>query len=184
MLTVRTTARQGRFIPLLAGSLVLLGALAPLAAAAPIPPPTPQQMLNLKPKQEGVAYTIPEADKVATCKVEKVTGRKGSGWILKDADGKTLRLFFDTNADDKVDVWSYYRDGVEVYRETDTNFTGKPDQYRWLNAGGAKFGIDEAKDFHVKHWKVISPEEVSQEILAALANHDFARLQALMLTEA
>jgi hypothetical protein len=183
MLTVRTTARQGRFIPLLAGTLVLLGALAPFAAAAPIPPPTPQQMLNLKPKQEGVSYTIPEADKVATCKVEKVTGRKGSGWILKDADGKTLRLFFDTNADDKVDVWSYYKDGVEVYREIDSTFSGRPDQYRWLNAGGTKWGIDEAKDFRIKYWKVISVEEVSQEILAALAARDFARFQALLITE-
>ncbi len=186
MLTVRTTPRTGRFIPLLAGSLLLLGALAPLAAraAGPIPPPTPQQMLALKPKQEGIAYTTPEADKVAACKVEKVTGRKGSGWILKDADGKTLRLFFDSNDDNKVDVWSYFKDGVEVYREIDTTYSGKADQYRWLNAGGSKWGIDETKDFRIKYWKVISVEEVSQEILAALATRDFARFQALLINDA
>ena len=40
------------------------------------------------------------------------------------------------------------------------------------------------KDGRIDSWKVISPEEVSQEILAALINHDFARLQPLLLTEA
>src|ERR1700722_16226608 len=144
MLTVRSTTGNGRFVYVFTG--VLLGALATLSAraAGPIPPPTPQQMLALKPKIEGVAYSTPDADKVANLKVEKVTGKKGgSGWVLKDADGKTLRLFYDSNDDNKVDVWSYYKDGVEVYREIDTNFTGRADQYRWLNAAGTKWGIDE-----------------------------------------
>jgi hypothetical protein len=166
---------------------LLLAALATLSAraAGPIPPPTPQQMLALKPKIEGVVYSTPDADKVANLKVEKVTGRKGgSGWVLKDTDGKTLRLFFDSNDDNKVDVWSYFKDGVEVYREIDTNFSGRADQYRWLNVAGSKWGIDEAKDLHIKYWKVISPEEVSQEILGALTTHDFARLQALMINDA
>jgi thiol-disulfide isomerase/thioredoxin len=185
MLTTRTTAGTGRFISFLAALFV--GALAGTSAAhadGKRPPPTAQEMLALKPKQD-VAYTIPEPDKISGLKVEKVVGRKGgSGWILKDAEGKTLRLFFDSNDDDKVDVWSYFKDGAEVYREIDSTFSGRPDQYRWLNAGGSKWGIDEAKDFHIKYWKVISPEEVSQEILAALANHDFARLQLLMINDA
>jgi thiol-disulfide isomerase/thioredoxin len=185
MLTTPTTGHMGRFIPLVAG--LLLAALVATSAAradGKRPPPTVQEMLALKPKQD-VVYTIPEPDKVNSLKVEKVTGRKGgSGWILKDADGKTLRLFFDTNDDDKVDVWSYFKDGVEVYREIDSTFSGRPDQYRWLNSGGSKWGIDEAKEFRIKSWKVISPEEVSQEILAALATHDFARLQTLMINDA
>src|SRR5258708_8544246 len=141
MLTKRTTACTGRFIPLVA--CLVVGARAATNAAradGKRPPPTVQEMLALKPKQD-VNYTIPDPDKVNSLKVEKVTGRKGgSGWILKDADGKTLRLFFDTNDDDKVDVWSYFKDGVEVYREIDSTFSGRPDQYRWLNAGGSKWG--------------------------------------------
>src|SRR5207245_7871750 len=55
----------------------------------------------------------------------------------------------------KIDVWSYYKDGKEVYREIDSTFTGKPDQYRWFNDGGAKWGVDETKDGKIKFWKVI-----------------------------
>ena len=47
-----------------------------------------------------------------------------------------------------------------------------------------KWGVDEAKAGHITHWKAISPEEVSQEILQALASKDFARFQALMISEA
>ena len=182
------TARYGRFpaplFSLLAGSLLLCTATAPAWGA---PPPTIEQMLSLKPRQSGVVYTIPDADKINSCKVEKVTGaKKGAGWVLKDADGKILRLFFDSSDRGKVDMWSYYKDGEEVYRESDTNpsLPGGADQYRWLNAGGAKWGIDETKTGRIRSWKAISAEEVSQEILQALTTSDFARLQALMINEA
>ncbi len=48
------------------------------------------------------------------------------------ADGSVLRTFADTNGDKKVDLWSYYKFGVEVYRDIDENHNGKADQYRWL----------------------------------------------------
>ena len=35
-----------------------------------------------------------------------------------------------------IDIWSYYKDGLEVFREIDSNFNGKKDQYRWLNGAG------------------------------------------------
>jgi thiol-disulfide isomerase/thioredoxin len=160
---------------------LLLAALASSAAAAP----TAAQMLSFKPRQEGVICTTPAADKQDSCKVELVKGAQGaSGWVLKDEEGNLLRRFFDSNGDKRIDVWAYYKDGVEVYAEIDTTFTGKPDQYRWFNAGGSKWGIDSDKDGRIDSWKVISPEEVSQEILQALISRDFARLQPLLLTEA
>ncbi len=164
----------------LASCLLVLGGMTPAFGA-----PTVQQMLGYKPRQEGVSYSTPASEAEANCKVDLIKGpRKGSGWQLKDDKGNVLRLFFDSNEDNKIDVWAYYKDGVEVYREVDTTFSGKPDQYRWLNAGGGKWGVDEAKDGHIKAWKVISPEEVSQELLAAVATKDLARLQALLINEA
>ncbi len=166
---------------LLTGALVVAGTLAPAWAA-----PTVQQMLQFKPRQDGIPITTPEADKLDTCKVELVKGPKGgSGWVLKDAQGNILRNFFDTNDDNKIDVWSYYKDGKEVYRETDSALKGdgKADQYRWINDNGSKWGLDDARDGKIKTWKVISPEEVSQEIVAALIGKDFARLQVLMITD-
>ena len=169
---------RGAVSRLLTSCLLLGAAAAPVSAA-----PTVAQMLGFKPRQEGVVCTTPAADKQTGCKVELVKGRSGSGWVLKDEEGNLLRRFFDSNGDNRIDIWSYYKDGVEVYSEIDTTLTGKPDQYRWLNAGGSKWGVDENKDGRIDFWKVISPEEVSQEILLALVNKDFARLQPLMLTE-
>src|SRR5262249_6792133 len=84
------------------------------------------------------------------------------------------------------DTYSYYQDGVETYREQHVNTAAEPDQvhYRWLNQAGSKWGIDYNKDGKIDAWKVISPEEVSQEIVQALAKNDFARVQALLITDA
>jgi thiol-disulfide isomerase/thioredoxin len=160
---------------------ILLACVAPLAAD-----PTPQQLLTYRPRQEGVPYSTPAPDQVAACKVELVRGqRKGSGWLLKDPSGQPLRLLFDSNDDGAVHVWSYYKDGIEVYREIDTTFKkpSLPDQYRWINAGGTKWGIDENHTGRITTWKAISAEEASQELLQALITRDAARFQALLLTE-
>ena len=129
-----------------------------IASAARAAAPTPADVLRFRPRQEGVAFSTPTEQEVASCKVELVTGpNNGSGWLLRDAKGRILRRFFDTNGDRRPDVWSYYLDGVEVYREIDTTFTGQPDQYRWLNAGGMKWGVDVNKDGKIDTWKMISP---------------------------
>src|SRR5207248_8612654 len=112
--------------------LLLLGAAAGTAPGAP----AVSDMLRFRPLQEGVACTTPSAAEQKDCKVELDKGKTGSGWVLKDGAGNLLRRFYDSNGDGHVDVWSYYKDGVEVYREVDTTGGRKPDQFRWLNAGG------------------------------------------------
>jgi thiol-disulfide isomerase/thioredoxin len=183
MTKAHTARLGGRSFPRLKATALgclFLGIMTAPATAAP----TVAQILNFKPRQEGVAYSTPAADKQTGCKVELAKAGRGSGWVLKDEEGNLLRRFFDSNGDNRIDVWAYYKDGVEVYTEIDTTFDGKPDQYRWLNAGGSRWGVDENKDGRIDTWKVISPEEVSQEILQALVAKDFARMQPLMLTEA
>jgi hypothetical protein len=184
MVKARTAARRGREART-AGVWVAAACLLCAATTARAQPPTVEQMLAFRPGQPDIVYTTPPADKLSACKVELIKGPsgKGSGWVLKDPDGNLLRKFFDSNDDKRIDVWSYYKDGVEVYSEIDTTFTHKPDQYRWLNAGGMKWGVDENKDGKIESWKQISPEEVSQELLQALAKNDAARFQALLITE-
>jgi hypothetical protein len=175
------------------GAGVLIGCLLVWggAAQAAAPAPAAEIFLKYRPKQEGVVYSTPDAKDVEACKVEPVKGQgKGAGWLLRDPQGRPLRRFFDSNYDGKnktgIDVWSYYQDGVETYREQYVNTAAEPDQmhYRWLNHGGSKWGIDVNKDGKIDAWKVISPEEVSQEVVQALAKNDFARLQALLITDA
>jgi hypothetical protein len=178
-------ARVG--VGLVVGCL-LLGGAAPAWAT-----PTVAQMLAYRPKQEGVDISTPTPDQYATCEVKLVTGARpgSSGWLLLDARKQPLRRFFDSNGDKKIDVWSYFRDGAEVYREIDSKLggrnasdTGRPDQYRWLNTGGMKWGVDADEDGKIDSWKIISAEEVAQEVYQAVSSHNLARLQALLLTDA
>jgi len=168
-------AKAQTAVGLMASGLLLWGAVAGAAAA-----PTAEDMLRFRPKQD-VGYTTPAAAEHAACKVELIKMQRGSGWLLRDPKGQVLRRFFDTTGSGKTDAWCYYQNGVEVYREI---YSEKGDTFRWVNAGGMKYGIDANRDGKIDSWRSISPEEVSQEALQAVARKDFARLQALMLPEA
>src|SRR5262249_43350427 len=120
-----------------------------------------------------------------SCEVQPVKNAKGNkiGWLLVDAKKQPVRKFVDSNGDRKLDIWSYYKDGVEVYREIDSNFDGRPDQFRWLNSGGMKWGISTKQNGKIDVWRMISSEEVGHEIFLALAARDFSRLEALFISE-
>lgn len=170
-------ARMGAKVA--AGCLLLWGTAAEAA-------PTAADMLRFRPKQEGVVFTTPtaEADQAA-CTVEPikrtVQGKESIiGWVLRDKNKQILRRFFDTTGTGKTDAWCYYNNGTEVYREI---YSPAGDQYRWLNGAGMKWGVDLNHDGKIDTWRAISAEEVSQEILQAVAKKDYARLQALMVSE-
>jgi peroxiredoxin len=115
-------------------------------------------------------------------KAEKHNGQ--TGWVIRDADGKMLREFVDTNGDNIVDRWSYFKDGVEVYRDIDPKFTGKATEHRWLNTAGVRWGVSRGGNSPIEYWKQISAEEVSAEVVGALRDHDPARFDRLLLTQA
>ena len=93
---------------------------------------------SFEPVIKGVDFdTPPTADEIKACKVEHVKGRNGEviGFAVRDAQGKLLRRFVDTNGKigkregessptTHLDRWSYYRDGFEIYRESDTDEDG------------------------------------------------------------
>jgi hypothetical protein len=177
-----------RFGSSLVAALVLLGAFArPLDAA---PPPTVETFLGYTPTQPGIDISTPaKADRAAcTVDLEKVrdlpNGKQATAWVLKDGQGRVLRKFHDTIGAGGVNEYAYYKDGEEVYRDIDANGNGKIDQYRWVGPNGSKWALDTNEDGKIDSWLVISPEEVSQEILAAVATKDLRRLEALMITRA
>src|SRR5205814_2299974 len=117
---------------------ILLVSTSGLAADAP----SVKQALGLAPQQSDVEYDTPEPKAFDQCKVEKVVQGKATGWIVTGPAGQPLRRFMDTNGDNVVDQSSYYKNGLEVYRESDTNFNNKKDQFRWFTFGGLRWGID------------------------------------------
>ena len=149
---------------------------------------TAEQALKLAPIQDGVDYDRPTPEEAAKCKIS-VKKRRPARWAgsWKAPKALILRKFIDTNGDNVVDQWSYYKDGVEVYRDIDSDFNGKVDQYRWLNTGGTRWGIDKRDANRIgtarsTTGKSFPPEEVTAEVVAALAKQDVERFSRLLLT--
>jgi len=138
------------------------------------------QAMAIEPKQKDAPYEIPTAAELKACKIKKSTSPPG--FIVSDGSGRVLRRFLDNNKDGKLDQWSYFENGIEVYRDLDTDFDRKTDQYRWLGSGGTRWGLDPDEDGRIDSWKTISPEEVAYEAFVAIRDGDAQRFDRLLLT--
>src|SRR5262249_56022990 len=74
-------------------------------------------------------------------------------------------------------------EGVGAYRGVSPPAPGEPFQFRWLGPNGGKWGIDRDRDGRIDEWGVISPEELSQELLQAVITRDAKRLESLLVTK-
>ena len=162
------------------GAAVLLPVL--VIAGALQAAPTVEQALQLEPVQSSVEYDRPLAKDRHLCTLEPAKG--ASGWMLLDRNGHTVRRFLDTDNDKKLDMWCYFKDGVEIYRDIDSDKNGRADQYRWLGTAGTRWGIDKNEDGKIDHWKQISPEELSAEVIEAFKTQDVAHFRTLLLSTA
>ena len=146
--------------------------------------PSISDALKPTPVQPGVDYDQPDQQTQATCtiKAEKVNGI--TAWVVRDAQGQVLRQFGDADGDNVVDTWSYFRDGLEVYRDIDENRNGIADQHRWFHSAGSRWGInaDEDKQGTIDRWKLISAEEAAEQVVDALRAGNLRQFQALLLS--
>jgi len=144
--------------------------------------PSVADALALKPVQPDVPYDTPAAAEVKDCtiKAEKING--SIAWVIRGPNGKLLRQFSDANNDNKVDTWSYYRNGLEIYRDFDADFNEKADQYRWFHDAGMRWGIDRDENGSIDNWKLISAEEAAEEIVEAARAKDLKRFERLLLS--
>lgn len=141
------------------------------------------QILKYTPKQPGVDFETPTGAEIAQCRVEvEKVGTRGSGYALYGASGQILRRFEDSDGDQKLDRYRYFKLGLEVYRDIDTNADEKMDQFRWMNTNGTRWGIDTNGDLKIDSWKQISAEEATREAVQALAAGDVKAMQALLVT--
>ncbi len=147
--------------------------------------PDVAQILKFQPTQQGVVYDIPGEESLS----RQVQGRdlkgKQRGYVVRDHRGLVIRQFMDTNGDGKVDRWSYYMNGQEVYRDIDSNLNGRPDEFRFYHAGGSRWGSIRTKmarwtsgrrSLRKRRRRRLSPPSPSAG--------DFGRMEALMLTPA
>lgn len=157
----------------------VLCVLRPEFAAAQV---TVEKIFAYKPVQKDVDIETPPAADFPKCKLEE----KRSEYVVYGPQGQILRRFIDTDGDKsrQVDQWRYYKNGLEVYRDIDTNADGRVDQCRWLTTGGTRWGIDANQDGRIEQWKVISAEEASREAIKALAAGDVEALTAVLISAA
>lgn len=164
--------------PLIAASLALF-----LAAPAPAKAPTARQALGPKPVQSGVEYAQPAEGEIDRCTIEREKKGDVNAWVVKDGQGQVLRRFADTNSDNVVDVWCYFDNGLEVYRDVDSDFDSRPDQYRWYNTGGARWGMDENQDGRIDRWRRITAHEAAEEVVGAIQSRDELAFRRLLISE-
>ena len=135
--------------------------------------PTVEQMLSAyRPVRPDVEFETPARSEFSKCKKSVEVHGKTSGYVVLGPAGQVLRRFVDTDGDHLVDQWRYYNHGLEVYRDIDTNRNKRPDEHRWLNTGGSRWGIDSKEDGSIDSWKVLSPEEAVREALYAMIHGD------------
>lgn len=163
---------------LLAGLILAAGPL-PLVAQSNL-----EKAMRFRPSQPGVQIDTPDESALEKCTIRPTDTRTSKpGWIVQDDRGRTIRRFLDHNKDGNIDQLSYFRNGIEVYRDVDTNFDKKFDEMRWLGMAGTRWGTDSNQDGQIDRWKMISPEEVSVEVVQAIKDNDPARFAALLVSE-
>lgn len=144
-----------------------------------------RQALGLAPLQKGqVEYSTPADADIANCTIENIKEEGQTGVRFIDPNGLVLREFIFAPDTSQVCQWRYFRDGIEVYRDIDSNNNKRADNYRWFNTAGTRWAVDANEDGTIDSWNVISAEEVSAELVAAMATGDQARFLRLLPTGA
>lgn len=179
MVTKRLTMRAVAGLTLWAG----FGA----TADAQLPAMTPEKAFQAQPRQPGVNVSTPTPDQVTNCKVEAIPSKADPkvpmGYVVRDPAGKPVRQFVSYDGK-SYNIVAFYVNGEEAYREVYPPQQADAHQFRWLGPNGTKWGLDRDRDGKIDEWVVLSPEELSQELLAAMLAKDEKRAQALVLTKA
>ncbi|MGV2338206.1 MAG UNVERIFIED_CONTAM: hypothetical protein LVR18_30415 [Planctomycetaceae bacterium] len=144
-------------------TLLLLAATQP--ATAQQRQVTAEQLLKqYVPIQKGVEFDTPKPEDFPKCRLVQ----EKNSYVIYGPANEPLRRFTDSNGDGPPDIYHYYRLGLEVYREIDTNGDHKarrnirPDQFRWMNWGGTRWGVDANEDGRIESWKMISAQEAAR----------------------
>ncbi len=179
-------SRAGSRLAVMIIASAVCGLSSTRTAEAQAQKPTAEQLLKgYKPSQHDVDYDTPDAAEMAKCTVAL---EKGS-YVVSNAAGQVLRRFTDSNGDSLPDMFRYYHMGLEVYREIDTNGDAKTkkniraDQYRWMNWGGTRWGLDENEDGRIDSWKILSAQEAARIAVEAMTKGDLVRLNTVLLNE-
>jgi TolA-binding protein len=177
-------------VPLISARLPVVALLfllvAPSAVAQQRQVTAEQLLKQYTPIQKGVEFDTPKPEDIPKCRLVQ----EKNSFVIYGPANEPLRRFTDSNGDGPPDIYHYYRLGLEVYREIDTNGDHKakrntrPDQFRWMNWGGTRWGVDANEDGRIESWKIISAQEAARVAVEALIAGDLAALESVIVTDA
>ena len=86
-------------------------------------PKTREELIQIRaalvsPSQKGIDVDTLTEQEIQSATLQKIGAR---GYILKNSAGVIIRTLFDTDGDGQLDFWGFYKNGVEVYYEMDTD---------------------------------------------------------------
>ena len=131
-------------------SVAVFGLLGLLVPAEPAGRLRPKDLLKFRPTQPGRRLRH-AADQAAinACKVEMVTVARTAASAMPCGTGREAAPPVRRHRrHGKMDQWSYYQDGFEVYRENDLDGDRSLDECRWINAGGTRIATCQEGEDH------------------------------------
>ncbi|MCL2305193.1 MAG: TlpA family protein disulfide reductase [Planctomycetaceae bacterium] len=141
--------------------------VAQTATESASPQYTAADLLNQKPRVKNIDCDYPTPEEIEKCTASGFPG----GWVVKAPDGTVLRTLL--SLPEKRLQIHFYKNGIEVFRQViGPRDSKQPNEFRWMNHAGTRWGIDEDLDSAVDRWKIISAEEVSMEAVAAFVSKD------------
>ncbi|NNJ27219.1 TlpA disulfide reductase family protein [Alienimonas chondri] len=187
----RRSARAWATAAVLAAAPLAVG---PQTAAAQSTPPASAILSTYQPKVAGgpgVEIETPPESEWDKCVVEPIRGND-SGYVVSSPDGQTLRRILDADGDNTIELFIYYNQGMEVYREWDGDGAQKnakgdsvvaSNNFRWVNFGGTKWGVDVNGDRKIDRWNRISAAEAAAVAAEAMLAGDAAKLATVLVTD-
>lgn len=160
------------------GSVSLLSLCLSAGGASAQGEVTPDVILAYRPVSQGVKVETPEPAQVGACRVET----SKDGYVLIGPAGQLLRRFVDSDGSGQVDTWGFFDQGMEVYRDVDTDGDRLADEHRWLNTGGSRWAIDRDEDGRPDSWKRLSAQEACEVAILAMIAGDAATLRTVLVT--
>ncbi|QDT15607.1 redoxin domain-containing protein [Alienimonas californiensis] len=172
----------------------VLAVAGPLMGVAQAAPPASVILSTYQPKVvggPGVEIETPPEDQWDQCKVEPLRNTNDSGYLVVGPQDQTLRRIVDADGDGTIELFIYYNQGMEVFREWDADGAQKNDKgeavvssnnFRWVNFGGTKWGVDTNGDRRIDAWKRISPAEAAAVAAEAVVDGDAAKLATVLVT--
>ncbi len=137
-------------------------------------------LARVKPTQPGIDCDTPTGDELNGCRMVGSEDKKVA--TISDASGRVIRKFYDRDGKNGIDQWSYYKNGIEVYRDTDTDLNRFVDEHRWMGPAGMRWAVDKDENEKIDGWKMISAAEVGEEVFLAIQSADAERFGRVLIS--